>query len=251
MSPYRPRFFLGVCSSFAGLFTGLGTFLGRVERMEQSFLRAVPHVFETTDTSSIETEGSEFRRRVRLKQTYEKNKKVRGGRIEPLLCNCGNRRIRKAQSFLLPDLQEIASVMTHGVHEFLRYYQGTKHFPRNQRLSLESPSWRVLDSEGNPLGDENVERQREQNFRSPQVVRDREYPLSEDLIVDTSGSVDVSLPPLSKVSALIEALRLGGSYELVHQLSSQFILFAEEVNVDVTWSRDEVLGNALLLPYCT
>ena len=127
-------FFLVCVHHLLGCLQDWVTFLGRVERMEQSFSRAVPHVFETTDTSGIEAEGSESRRRVRSKQTYEKNKKVWGGRIEPLLCNCGKRRIRKAQSFLLPHLQEIASVMTYGVHEFLRHYQGTKHFPRDQRL---------------------------------------------------------------------------------------------------------------------
>ena len=79
----------------------------------------------------------------------------------------------------------------------------------------------------------------------------REYPLSEDLIVDSSGSVDVSLPVLAKVSALVEALRLGGSYELVHQLWSQFIRIAGQVNVDVTWSRDEVLASGFFLPFCT
>ena len=34
-----------------------------------------------------------------------------------------------------------ASVMTHGVHEILLHYQGTKHFPRDQRLCLETPGW--------------------------------------------------------------------------------------------------------------
>ena len=83
------------------------------------------------------------------------------------------------------------------------------------------------------------------------MVRDREYPFSEDLIVDSSGSVDVSVPVLAKVSALVEEVRLGGSYELVHQLWSQFALIAGQVYVDVTWSRDEVLVNAFLLRYCT
>ena len=41
--------------------------------------------------------------------------------------------------------------------------------------------------------------------------------------------------------SLVEVLRLGGSYELVHQLWLQFILTASRVNIDVTWSPDEVL----------
>ena len=68
------------------------------------------------------------------------------------------------------------------------------------------------------MREEEVERQRERILRAPQVVRDRDYPFSEDLIVDSAGSVDVSLPVLVKISALVEALCLGGNYELVHQL---------------------------------
>ena len=107
------------------------------------------------------------------------------------------------------------------------------------------------------MREEEVERQRERILRAPEVVKDREYPFSEDLIVDSSGSVDVSLPVLAKVSALVKALPLGGSYELVHQLWSQFTRFAGQLNVDVTWSRDEVLVSGLLLhtirsyPSCT
>ena len=116
--------------------------------------------------------------------------------------------------------------MTLGVHETLRHYQGTKHFPRDQRLRLETPGWRVLDFEGNVMREEEVKRQRQRILRAPQVVRDREHPFLEDLIVDSSGSVDVSLPVLAKFSALVEALHLGGSYELVHQLWSEFTLLA-------------------------
>ena len=138
------------------------------------------------------------------------------------------------------------SVLIHGIHEILRNYQGTEQFPRDQRLRLETPGWRVLDFEGNVMREEEVARQRERILRGPQVLRDREYPFSEDLIVDSTGSVDASLPILTKVSALVEALSLGGSYELVHQLWSQFTLIAGQVNVDVTWSRDEVLVSGFL-----
>ena len=43
-----------------------------------------------------------------------------------------------------------------------------------------------------------------------------------------------------RVSSLIAVLRLGGSYELVYQLWAQCTLSAVRVNVDITWSRDEV-----------
>ena len=131
--------------------------------------------------------------------------------------------------------------MTHGPYEILRHLQGVKHFARDQRLRLNTLGWRVLDLEGNPLTESELESRRESILRGPLVIRDWEYPFAEDLIVDDSGAPDAKLPVLAKVSPLVEVLRLGGSDELVHQLWSQFTLTASLVNIDVTWSRDEVL----------
>ena len=133
------------------------------------------------------------------------------------------------------------SVLTHGPHEVLRHFQGVKHFARDRRPRLETPGWRVLDFEGNILSESELERRKEFIFRGPLVIRDREYPFAEDLIVDDSGAPDAKIPVLAKLSSLVEKLRLGGSYELVHQLWSQFTLTASRLNIDVTWSRDEVL----------
>ena len=141
--------------------------------------------------------------------------------------------------------------MTHGVHDIFRHSQVTKHFPRDQRLRLETPGWRELDFEGNVMREQEVEHQREWILSAPQVVREREYPFSEYLIVDSANSVDVSLPVLAKVSALVEALPLDGRYKLVHQLWSHFTLIAGQLNVDVSWYRDEVLVSGFLLPYHT
>ena len=92
-----------------------------------------------------------------------------------------------------------------------------------------------------------VERQREKIMRAPLVVRDRECPFSEDVIVDETGAVDPNLGLMAKVSSLIEVLRLGGSYELVYRLWAQFTLSAVRVKLDVTWSRDEVLVSSYRL----
>ena len=133
------------------------------------------------------------------------------------------------------------SVLTHGHHEIFRHVQGSQQFPRDQRLRLETPGWEVLDYEGNVMGPAEEEHQREKILRAPLVVRDREYPFSEDLIVDETGAVDPNLGVMAMVSSLIEVLRLGASYELVYRFWPQFTLSAVRVNVDVTWSRDEVL----------
>ena len=49
------------------------------------------------------------------------------------------------------------SVLTHSHHEILRHFQGSKHFPRDQRLWLGTPGWGVLDYEGNAMSPAEVE----------------------------------------------------------------------------------------------
>ena len=72
------------------------------------------------------------------------------------------------------------SALTHGPHEILRHYQGVKHFAHDQRLTLETPGWRVLDFEGNPLSESELERRKEHILRGPLVVRVCEYPFAGD-----------------------------------------------------------------------
>ena len=130
---------------------------------------------------------------------------------------------------------------THGHHEILRHFQGSKHFPSDQRLRLETPGLEMLDYEGNNMSPVEVERQREKIVRAPLVVRDIEHPFSQDVIVDETGEVDLNLGVMANFSSIIEVLRLGGSYQLVYQLWAEFTLSVVRVNVDVTLSRDEVL----------
>ena len=132
-------------------------------------------------------------------------------------------------------------MLRHGHHEILRHFQGSKHFPRDQRLRLDTPVGEVLYFESNPVSPADLERQRDRIKRAPFIVRDREYHFSEDVIVDKSGAVDPNLAGMAKVSFLIKVLRQGGSYELVYQFWAQFTLSAGWVNVEVTWSPDHVL----------
>ena len=98
--------------------------------------------------------------------------------------------------------RKIVSVLTHGHHELLRHFQGSRHFARGQRLRLETPGWRVLDFQGNPLSEDELERQREKIRRGPLVVRDREHPFAEDLIIHEAGVVDPQLPVPTKAVLL-------------------------------------------------
>ena len=110
------------------------------------------------------------------------------------------------------------SLLTHGHREVLRHFHGSRHFARDQRLRLETPGWRVLDFQGNPLSEDEVKRQREKIRKGPLVLRDREHPFAEDLITDEAGVVDPQLPVLANMSCLVDALKMGGSYGLVEKL---------------------------------
>ena len=74
--------------------------------------------------------------------------------------------------FYCPFCRKDVSVLTHGHHEILRYFQGNKLFPRDQRLRLEKPGWEVLDYEGKAMSPAEVERQQERIMGAPLVVRD-------------------------------------------------------------------------------
>ena len=133
------------------------------------------------------------------------------------------------------------SVLTHGHHELLRHFRGSRHFARDKRLRLETPGWRVLDFHANPLSEDEWKRRMGKIKKGPLVVRDREHPIAEDLITDEAGFVDPQLPVLTKVSCLVHVLRMGGSYELIEKLWAQFVLTAGPVNTEVARRRDEVL----------
>ena len=109
----------------------------------------------------------------------------------------------------------------------------------------------MLDFDGNPLPEDELERQRERIMLAPLVIQDREYSFREDLIPDASGIVDPQLPILAKVSCFVDALQLGGSYELLEKPWERFVLTASRINVTVAWSHDEVLFSSVLSPEST
>ena len=223
------------------LFTGLDDVLSRLEQVEQRPSRVFPRLGDTTDTSGDESDAGEPRCRLRSKKMYKMKRTWGTSDVGRFFVTGPTDVATKPSHFYCRICRKDVSVLTHGHHEILRYFQGSKHFPRDQRLRLETSGWEVLDYEANDMSPAEVERQREKIMRAPLVVRDGEYPFSEDVNVDKTGAVDPNLSVMAKVSSLIELLRLGGSYELVYRLWAQFTLSAVRVNVDVTWSRDEVL----------
>ena len=230
------------------MFTELDAVL---QHLGQSTARSGVHAVETIDSSADESEASHSRRRVRSKRTFKMKKVWGANEVGQFFVTGATDAAGKPSHFYCRVCRKDVSVLTHGPHEILRHYQGVKQFARDQRLRLETPGWRVLDFEGNPLCESELERRREHILRGPLVVQDREYPFAEDLIIDESGAPDATLPVVSKVSSLIETLRLGGPYELVSQFWSQFTLIASRVNIEVAWSRDEVLVGIVLLVITT
>ena len=200
------------------LFAGLDGVLNRLEQVEQRPSRALPRLGDTTDTSGDESDIGEPRRRLRSKKTYKMRKVWGMSDVWRFFVTGPTDVATKLSHFYCRICRKDVSVLTHGHHEILRHFQGSEHFLRDQRLRLETPGWEVLDYEGNAMSTTEVERQREKIIRAPLVVRDREYPFSEDVIVDETGAVDPNLGVMAKVSSPLEVLRLGGSYELVYRL---------------------------------
>ena len=208
--------FLAFFSSLCSFFKELDAVL---QHLGQSAARPGPHVAHTSDSSADESKASHSRRRVRSKRTFKMKKVWRLTRwVSSSSLGLPMQLANRSLSIVGFVVRMSRWVLTHGPHEILRHYQGVKHFARDQRLRLETPGWRVLDFEGNPFSENELERRKEHILRGPLVVRDREYPFAEDSIIDESRAPAATLPVVAKVSSLIEILRLGGPYELVNQL---------------------------------
>ena len=185
--------------------------------------------------------ASRGRRKVLSKKTFRMKKVYAATELGRFFVTGPSDAANMLSHFYCRVCRKNVSVLTHGHHEVLRHFQGSRHFARGQRLRLETPGWRVLDFQGNPLSEDELERQREKIRKGPYVVRDREHPFADDLIMDEAGVIDPQLPVLTKVSCLVDALKMGGNYGLIEKLWAQLVLTAGLVNTEVAWTRDEVL----------
>ena len=219
-----------------------------LDKLNQGPFAARPLIVETTDTSGENTDTSQPRRRMRSKRTFKMKKSYTTSELARFFVTGPTDTFTKLSEFYCRLCLKDVSVLTHGSSEVLRHFQGIPHFARDQRLRLETPGWRVLGFDGKPLTEDELERQREKFLLAPLVVRDREYPFHENLILDASGNTDPQLPVLAKVSSLVDVLQLGGSYELVERLWERFVLTASRVNFSVAWSRNEVLVSSVCPP---
>ena len=203
---------------------------------------------DTTDTSGEDTDIEQLRRRELSRRTFKMKKGYAVGELAQFFVTGPTDAANKLSEFYCRVCRKDVCVLTHGGYEIIRHSRGHRHFARDQRLRLEAPGWRVLDFDGNPLPEDELERQRKKIMLAPLVVRDRDYLFREDLIPDASGNLDPQLPMLAKVSCLIDALQLGGSYEFVGKLWERIVLTASRINITVAWSRNEVLVGSVLSP---
>ena len=200
-----------------------------------------PQRVETSDTNADETDASKGRRKILSKKIFRMKKVYAATELGRFFVTEPSDAAKMPSHFYCRVCQKNVSVLTHGHQEVLRHFQGSRHFARDQRLRLETPGWRVLDFQGNPLSEDELEHQREKIRKVPLVIRDREHPFPEDLITDEAGVVDPHLPILTKVHCLVGALKMGGRYGPTEKLWAQFLLTAGPVNAEVAWTRDEVL----------
>ena len=189
-----------------------------------------PQRVETSVTSGDETDASQERRKVLSMKTFRMKKVYAATELGRFFVTGPLDAANMPSHFYCELCRKIVSVLTHGHHELLRHFQGRRHFARDQSLRLETPGWSVLDFKGIPLSEDELERQREKIQEGPLVVRDREHPFAEDLITGEAGVIEPQLPVLAKVSCLVDARKMGGSYGLVEKLWAQFVLTAGPVN---------------------
>ena len=143
------------------LFTELDAAL---QHLGQSAAPPGPHVVDTSDSIADESEASHSRRRVRSKRTFKLKKVWEANEVGQFFVTGATDAAGKPSHFFCRVCRKDVSVLTHGPHEILRHYQVVEHFARDQRLRLETPGWRVLDFEGIPLSESELERRSSTSF---------------------------------------------------------------------------------------
>ena len=96
---------------------------------------------------------------------------------------------KKPSYFYYQICRKDVSVWTDSHYEPFLPFSVDPHFPviSDQRLRLETSAWRVLGYQGQPVTEDKLEHQRDKISKGTLVVRDREHPFTEDLIVDAAG----------------------------------------------------------------
>ena len=160
----------------------------------------------------VQSQPAASRRTLQTNVQYEKA--VGGGGGGSILCDWGYRCNWQPRPVLLPNLLYRRVCFDPWPRWGAPPFSRIKAIPRPQHLRLETPGWRVVDFEKNPMAEEEKVRQQERIWRAPLVVQEQKHPYADDIITDNSVAQERMLPVLAKVASAIHLLRLGGSYEL-------------------------------------
>ena len=104
-----------------------------------------PQKIETLKTSGDETDASKGRRKIFVQKTFRMKKVYAATELGRFFVTGPSDAANMPSYFYCRLCRKNVSVLTHGHHEVLRHFQGSRHFARDQRLRLETPEWRVLD----------------------------------------------------------------------------------------------------------
>ena len=156
------------------LLTGLDDVLSRLEQVERRPSRVVPRLVDISDTSGNENDLSDPPRKVRSKRTYKTRTVGGASDASRFLETRPTDAATKSSRFHCCICRKDISILTLDHNEVLRHVQGSKCFPRDQRLSLETRGCEVLDDDRNAKSPAEVDRQRERIVRALLVMRDRE-----------------------------------------------------------------------------
>ena len=121
---------------------------------------------DTTDTNGEDTDVEQAWRRVRSRGTF-KVKVYAVGELSQFFATGPTDAANKLSEFHCRVCRKDVLVLTHGGYQINRQFQGHRHVARNQRLRLETPGWRVLDLDGIPHSEDELERQREKIMLAP------------------------------------------------------------------------------------
>ena len=149
------------------LLSELDEVLGKLSQGPSVAQQQQQRVPDTTDTSGEDTDIEQPRRRVRSRRTFKMKKGYAVGELAHFFVTGPTDAAKKLSQFHFRVCRKDVSVLTHGGYEIIRHFQGHRHFARDQRLRLKTPGWRVLDFDGNPLPEDDLERQREEYAGSP------------------------------------------------------------------------------------
>ena len=114
---------------------------------------------KATDKSEEYTDLEQPQRRVRSRRTFKMKKGYAVAELAQFFVTGPTDAANKLSEFYCRMCRNDVLVLTHGGYERIQHFRGNRNFARDQRLHLETPGWGVLAFDGNPLPDDENERQ--------------------------------------------------------------------------------------------